>query len=203
MVGMTRAFLADPHHVAQAPAGPGSRNPPLCRRRLLRRPGADGQGCALYPQCRDRPRARPRPCRRTVRRAGQDRRRGRRRARWPRGGAGVRRCAAIASCCSRHRASSAARSCLPPAPPGRRELLGIARFLAGEMERLGVDVRLNTLAAAADIAAATPDAVIIATGGLPDTGNCPAGSWPQPYGTCLLAMSPPCARAAARPWSWT
>ena len=55
----------------------------------------------------------------------------------------------------------------------RRELLGIARFLGGEMERLGVDVRLNTLAAAGDVVAATPDAVIIATGGLPDTGQFP------------------------------
>jgi NADPH-dependent 2,4-dienoyl-CoA reductase/sulfur reductase-like enzyme len=55
----------------------------------------------------------------------------------------------------------------------RRELLGIARWLAGEMGRLGVDVRLNTLAQVSDVVAATPDAVIIATGGLPDTGQFP------------------------------
>jgi hypothetical protein len=55
----------------------------------------------------------------------------------------------------------------------RRELLGIARWLAGEMARLGVDVRLNTLATASDVVAETPDVVVIATGGLPETGQFP------------------------------
>jgi pyruvate/2-oxoglutarate dehydrogenase complex dihydrolipoamide dehydrogenase (E3) component len=37
-----------------------------------------------------------------------------------------------------------------------------------ELERLGVDVRLNSFAEADDVLAERPDAVIIATGGLPD-----------------------------------
>ena len=49
----------------------------------------------------------------------------------------------------------------------------IARWLAGEMTRLGVDVRLNTLATASDVVAETPDVVVIATGGLPETGDFP------------------------------
>ena len=56
-------------------------------------------------------------------------------------------------------------------PTWRRELIGIARWLAGQMERLAVDVRLNRLAEAADILAEAPDVVIIATGGSPNPGH--------------------------------
>jgi dimethylglycine catabolism A len=53
----------------------------------------------------------------------------------------------------------------------RRDLLGIARWLAQEMDRLGVDVRLNTLADREDVTRERPDVVIIATGGLPHVGD--------------------------------
>ena len=53
----------------------------------------------------------------------------------------------------------------------RRELAGIAHWLAGRIERLGVDIRLNTLAEAADVRAESPDVVIVATGGLPNVGH--------------------------------
>ena len=53
----------------------------------------------------------------------------------------------------------------------RRELAGIARWLAGRVERLGVDIRLNWLAEAADVRAESPDVVIVATGGLPNVGH--------------------------------
>ena len=52
----------------------------------------------------------------------------------------------------------------------RRDLAGIAHWLAGRVERLGVDIRLNTLAEAADVAAEGPEVVIAATGGLPNVG---------------------------------
>jgi len=55
----------------------------------------------------------------------------------------------------------------------RRELLGIARWLAQEMERLGVEVRHETYAEADDVLAEAPDVVIVATGGLPDVGDFP------------------------------
>lgn len=52
--------------------------------------------------------------------------------------------------------------------PGRRDLLGIIDWRRSELERLGVDVHLNTWAEAADILAEAPDIVIVATGGIPD-----------------------------------
>jgi 2,4-dienoyl-CoA reductase-like NADH-dependent reductase (Old Yellow Enzyme family) len=51
----------------------------------------------------------------------------------------------------------------------RRDLIAIVDWRAAELERLGVDVRLNRYAEAADVLAEEPGAVIIATGGLPDT----------------------------------
>jgi 2,4-dienoyl-CoA reductase-like NADH-dependent reductase (Old Yellow Enzyme family) len=51
----------------------------------------------------------------------------------------------------------------------RRDLIAILDWRAAELERLGAEVRLNTYAEAPDVMAEMPDAVIIATGGLPDT----------------------------------
>ena len=57
----------------------------------------------------------------------------------------------------------------------RRDLIGIVRWLAGEVVTLGVDLRLGVYAQAADILREGPDVVIVATGGLPDT-ECVEGS---------------------------
>ena len=54
--------------------------------------------------------------------------------------------------------------------PGREEIAGIAGWLAAEIERAGVEVRFNSYAEAEDVAALEPDVVIVATGGIPDTG---------------------------------
>ncbi len=51
----------------------------------------------------------------------------------------------------------------------RRDLIAIADWRAGELERLGVDVRCGVFAEADDVLREQPDIVIIATGGLPDT----------------------------------
>jgi 2,4-dienoyl-CoA reductase-like NADH-dependent reductase (Old Yellow Enzyme family)/thioredoxin reductase len=51
----------------------------------------------------------------------------------------------------------------------RRDLIAIVDWRAAELERLGVDIRLNRFAEAGDILAEQPDAVIVATGGVPDT----------------------------------
>ena len=53
----------------------------------------------------------------------------------------------------------------------RRELAGIAHWLEGRIERLGVEVRRNTLAEAEDVRAEDPDVVVVATGGLPNVGH--------------------------------
>ncbi|MFP6740891.1 MAG: FAD-dependent oxidoreductase [Alphaproteobacteria bacterium] len=53
----------------------------------------------------------------------------------------------------------------------RRDLSGIVDWLAGQVEALGVEIRLNALADAADVMAEKPDVVVIATGGLPVVGH--------------------------------
>jgi 2,4-dienoyl-CoA reductase-like NADH-dependent reductase (Old Yellow Enzyme family)/thioredoxin reductase len=58
----------------------------------------------------------------------------------------------------------------------RKDLIAIVDWRAAELERLGVDVRLNRLAEPGDIMADKPDAVIVATGGVPDTSWLEMGS---------------------------
>ncbi len=53
----------------------------------------------------------------------------------------------------------------------RRELSGIADWLASQVTRLGVVVRLNRLASADDVLAEAPDVVVVATGGTPNVGH--------------------------------
>ena len=57
----------------------------------------------------------------------------------------------------------------------RRELVGIIDWRVAQCEKLGVSIRTNTWAEAADVIAENPGIVIIATGGLPDTGFLEAG----------------------------
>ena len=52
----------------------------------------------------------------------------------------------------------------------RSELIGIADWRMAECERLGVAFRFNSYAEADDVLAEAPDIVIVATGGLPDSG---------------------------------
>src|SRR5262245_45536544 len=58
----------------------------------------------------------------------------------------------------------------------RREIVGIAEWLASEVEQLGVDCRFNTYAEASDVLAENPDIVVIATGGLPNSGRLKFGA---------------------------
>lgn len=50
----------------------------------------------------------------------------------------------------------------------RRDLIGIVDWRVDELARLGVDVRLNIYADAQAVLVEKPDAVIVATGGIPD-----------------------------------
>ncbi|YCI04569.1 NADH:flavin oxidoreductase [Ensifer sp. D2-11] len=52
----------------------------------------------------------------------------------------------------------------------RRDLIGIVDWRIAELERLGVDARLNVYAEAPDVLAEAPDLVLVATGGIPDFG---------------------------------
>ena len=51
----------------------------------------------------------------------------------------------------------------------RAEMIGIIDWRMAQCEALGVEFRFNTWAEAGDVQALSPDVVIIATGGLPDT----------------------------------
>ena len=51
----------------------------------------------------------------------------------------------------------------------RREIIGIVDWLESEIAHLGVDLRCNVFAEAPDVLAETPDVVVIATGGVPNT----------------------------------
>ena len=53
----------------------------------------------------------------------------------------------------------------------RRDLSGIVAWLETEMERLGVAVHLNRLAEMSDVLAESPDVVVVATGGVSDPGH--------------------------------
>ncbi|MDQ0396376.1 NADH:flavin oxidoreductase [Labrys monachus] len=80
----------------------------------------------------------------------------------------------------------------------RSEIRGIVDWRMAECERHGVVFRFNTYAEEADVLAETPDIVVIATGGLPNTAFLDAGedlvttSWDilagtaKPAGTVLL-----------------
>jgi NADPH-dependent 2,4-dienoyl-CoA reductase/sulfur reductase-like enzyme len=52
----------------------------------------------------------------------------------------------------------------------RREILGIVDWRLAECERHGVAIHYNRFAEAADVLAENPDYVVIATGGIPNTG---------------------------------
>jgi len=51
----------------------------------------------------------------------------------------------------------------------RKELIGIADWRSEQLQRLGVELRFNTFADAADVVSLKPDIAIIATGGLPQS----------------------------------
>jgi N-methyl-L-proline demethylase len=51
----------------------------------------------------------------------------------------------------------------------RKELIGIADWRSEQLQRLGVELRFNTFADAADVVSLEPDIAIIATGGLPQS----------------------------------
>lgn len=52
----------------------------------------------------------------------------------------------------------------------RREIIGIADWRADRCRAAGVDMRFNTYADATDVMAEDPEIVIVATGGIPNTG---------------------------------
>jgi N-methyl-L-proline demethylase len=58
----------------------------------------------------------------------------------------------------------------------RSELIGIVDWRAAQCETLGIDIRFNTFAEADDLLALAPDAILIATGGLPQNASFSEGA---------------------------
>ena len=60
--------------------------------------------------------------------------------------------------------------------PRRREMIGIIDWRMAQCAARGVEFRFNTWAEAEDVLALSPDAVIVATGGLPNAGSLAEGN---------------------------
>ena len=57
----------------------------------------------------------------------------------------------------------------------RKDLIGIVDWFKLQLKRLGVEIRWNTFADEDLVKSENPDVVVIATGGLPDTGFAEGG----------------------------
>ena len=169
MVGMTRAFIADPEHIAKLESGRDAEIRPCvgvgyCVDRVLK--GQDAL-CA-HNVATSREAEIPQTVSRTT---------GRRRRVVVVGGGPAGLEAARTSALRGHdvtlleaAAELGGQVVLAARATWRRDIIGIARFLTSEMTRLGVAVRLSTLADADDLPELEPDVVIVATGGTPNVG---------------------------------
>ncbi|MBI1383418.1 MAG: NAD(P)-binding protein [Rhizobiales bacterium] len=73
----------------------------------------------------------------------------------------------------------------------RKDVIGIIDWRVAELQRLGVDLRLNTFAEPDDVVAMAPDIVLIATGGMPDLGWLPGGEHCHDAWTALTETPAP------------
>lgn len=174
MVGMTRAHMADPHIVKKVAAGREDRIRPCvgagyCIDRIYE----GGEALCIHNPATGRERELPQEIvagegpRRKVVVVGAG----------PAGLEAARVCAARGHEVVMFEASDRAggQVALAAVPERRRELIGIVDWRLGELDHLGVEIRYNTYAEADEVRAESPDVVIVATGGLPNTDFLEAG----------------------------
>lgn len=163
MIGMTRAHIADPHIVAKMLRGEEDRIRPCvgatyCNtaRRVCIHNVAVGRE-ALLPHVIE---PTPGPKKRITVIGG-----------GPAGLEAARVCASRGHTVTLHEAGTALGGQLLIAARAswRKDMRGIVDWLVGEIEHLGVTVHLNSYVEADDVRADSPDIVVVATGGLPDT----------------------------------
>jgi NADPH-dependent 2,4-dienoyl-CoA reductase/sulfur reductase-like enzyme len=165
MVGMTRAHLADPHIVAKVKAGLEARiRPCVGATYCLDRIYEGGEALCIHNAATGREGAMPH----VIPRAEVSRR-------VVIVGAGPAGLEAARVAGERgHQVTvleasdrAGGQVNLLTANPRRREMVGIIDWRLAELDRLGVDIRYNLFAEAADVLALAPDMVVIATGGVP------------------------------------
>ncbi|MCL5775687.1 NADH:flavin oxidoreductase [Limibaculum sp. FT325] len=173
MVGMTRAHLADPHIARKVAAGAEHRiRPCVGATYCLDRIYEGGEALCIHNAATGREAAMPHEIARAA---------------TPRrvvvvgaGPAGLE-AARVAGERGHHvtlieaAAQAGGQIRLAAMNPRRAELIGIVDWRMEELERLGVETRFNTFGEADEIMAENPDVVILATGGLPNTGCVESG----------------------------
>ncbi len=162
LVGMTRAHIADPYLVAKLAAGEEERIRPCV--------GATHCMSELRPTCLHNPATGHEAVLNQVIRPAEVKRRVVIVGAGPAGLEAARVCGERGHSVVLFEAADRAggQVLLAAEAAWRGDIIGIVDWRIAECQRLGVDMRLNTLADDNDVVAASPDLVIVATGGVPN-----------------------------------